>query len=221
MRDVVNTVEQRGGRILSLSLDAYRLPRSERRPRSKNVFGLDTFDHTALDKVIASIQNQTPFKLREYDIEKGESKEGEEIKPGELDILIIEGNFAYVQKKLNDLFDVRIYIDIPFTVRIKRQISRDMKRRGYSFEDAVWKNVMGTHYEAEIIQSQMRHADIILRPVQNLIYVTHGFINDQREDGKHTSSPVHRNRGADGFVFKIYARDIKSRRVILSVVLHV
>ncbi|MFT5511726.1 MAG: uridine kinase [Bacteroidia bacterium] len=45
-------------------------------------------------------------------------------------IIVIEGLFIYTDPKLNDLFDLKLYVEASLDVMLKRRLNRDAKERG-------------------------------------------------------------------------------------------
>lgn len=60
-----------------------------------------------------------------------------EIKPAP--IVIIEGLFIFHFKPIEDLLDMRIFIDADEAVALERRLKRDLIERGYSHDDVMYK----------------------------------------------------------------------------------
>ncbi|WP_214070744.1 uridine kinase [Mucilaginibacter sp. dw_454] len=60
-----------------------------------------------------------------------------EIKPAP--ILIIEGLFIFHFKPIEELLDMRIFIDADEAVALERRLKRDLQERGYSHDDVMYK----------------------------------------------------------------------------------
>ncbi|MFD2871852.1 uridine kinase [Mucilaginibacter ximonensis] len=60
-----------------------------------------------------------------------------EIKPAP--IVIIEGLFIFHFKPIEELLDMRIFIDAHESVALERRLKRDLIERGYSHEDVMYK----------------------------------------------------------------------------------
>ena len=78
-------------------------------------------------------------------------------------IIIVEGIFALVNKKVRELSDLNIFIHASRENRFLRRITRDQKERGRTFEYVVnqYVNVVAPAYE-EIIAPTKMFADLIV-----------------------------------------------------------
>lgn len=68
----------------------------------------------------------------------------EEIKP--TPIVIIEGLHPFVDKRVVDLLDFTIYLDISDEIKFAWKIQRDMKERGHSLESIKASIEVHHHY---------------------------------------------------------------------------
>ena len=59
----------------------------------------------------------------------------ETIEPG--NVIIIDGIFALADERLNQLLDLKIYIEVADDVRLGRRIKRDVEQRGRSFDGEI------------------------------------------------------------------------------------
>ena len=50
-------------------------------------------------------------------------------------IIIVEGLFVFHYKKINNLFNSRVFIDAELNLMIKRRLNRDLHERGYDKND--------------------------------------------------------------------------------------
>lgn len=83
-------------------------------------------------------------------------------------IIILEGIFAFYDKALLPLIDLKIFIDADEEVKLKRRIVRDNRERGYDLDDVLYryeKHVSPT-YE-KYIKPCKKEADIIINNNQN------------------------------------------------------
>jgi uridine kinase len=60
---------------------------------------------------------------------------GEPVKP--TPVIIVEGILLFVDEKLRDLFDLKIFVQTESDLRVLRRLQRDLSERGRSFESAV------------------------------------------------------------------------------------
>lgn len=60
---------------------------------------------------------------------------GEAIRP--TPVIIVEGILLFVDEKLRELFDLKIFVQTESDLRVLRRLQRDLSERGRSFESAV------------------------------------------------------------------------------------
>jgi uridine kinase len=78
-------------------------------------------------------------------------------------IILVEGILIYVEKKLRDLFDVKIYVDTDPDIRFIRRLERDITERGRTTENVVkqyLKTVRPMHLD--FVEPSKRYADVII-----------------------------------------------------------
>lgn len=78
-------------------------------------------------------------------------------------VIIVEGILVFVDAKLRELFDIKIYIDTDADIRVIRRFRRDMETRGRSFDsvsDQYYKTVRPMHQA--FVEPSRRHADLII-----------------------------------------------------------
>ncbi len=54
-------------------------------------------------------------------------------------ILVVEGLFTFYFEEINDLLNLRIYVDTPDYLMLKRRILRDANERGYDLNDVLYR----------------------------------------------------------------------------------
>jgi len=54
-------------------------------------------------------------------------------------IIIVEGLFIFYYKKINDLFNSRVFVDAQMKIMIERRIKRDLLERGYDKNDVEYR----------------------------------------------------------------------------------
>ena len=54
-------------------------------------------------------------------------------------IIIVEGLFVFHYKKINNLFNSRVFIDAELNLMIKRRLNRDLHERGYDKNDVEYR----------------------------------------------------------------------------------
>ena len=89
------------------------------------------------------------------------------------DIIIIDGILIFVEKRLRELLDIKIFVDTDADERLIRRVRRDILERGRSVE-----NVMNQYLSTvkpmhlEFVEPSKRWADIIIpRGADNLVAI--------------------------------------------------
>jgi uridine kinase len=78
-------------------------------------------------------------------------------------IILVEGILIFVEKKLRDLFDVKIFVDTDPDIRFIRRLERDITERGRTTENVVkqyLKTVRPMHLD--FVEPSKRYADVII-----------------------------------------------------------
>ena len=54
-------------------------------------------------------------------------------------VIILEGIFIFYVEEISELIDLKIFIDAPEHIMLKRRIIRDQKERGYDLDDVLYR----------------------------------------------------------------------------------
>jgi uridine kinase len=78
-------------------------------------------------------------------------------------VIIIEGILIFVERRLRDLMDIKIFVDTDADIRLLRRIRRDMSERGRSFESVrqQYKDTVRPMH-LEFVEPTKRYADLII-----------------------------------------------------------
>ena len=79
------------------------------------------------------------------------------------DVVVVDGILLFVDERVRDLCDVKVFVDTDADVRLIRRIRRDMKRRGRPLEeilDQYLTSVQPMHLQ--FVEPSKRYADIIV-----------------------------------------------------------
>jgi len=102
-----------------------------------------------------------------YDLSKHlRSKDTLTIKPNL--VIIIDGTLILTQSKLNEIMDIKIFLDVPDDQRLAYRIKRDTKERGRTVKSIMkqYANTVRPMYN-EFIYPSKNCADLILDNTQN------------------------------------------------------
>ncbi len=79
------------------------------------------------------------------------------------DVVVIDGILLFVEARVRDLCDVKVFVDADADIRLIRRIRRDMARRGRPLEeilDQYVKTVQPMHLQ--FVEPSKRYADVIV-----------------------------------------------------------
>ncbi|HEY4320640.1 MAG TPA: uridine kinase [Gemmatimonadales bacterium] len=78
-------------------------------------------------------------------------------------IVLVDGILLFTDKRLRDLFDIKIYVDVADDVRFIRRLERDVVERGRSMQDVIRQYLTTVRpMHLEFVEPSKRHADVIL-----------------------------------------------------------
>lgn len=104
-----------------------------------NTLSIPTFDFVSLERT-DNFQNFTPK-----------------------DIIIVEGSFILYEKKLRDLFDIKVFIDTDSDIRLIRRIIRDTKEKSMPLEKIILEYISVVKpTNINFVEPTKRFADIII-----------------------------------------------------------
>lgn len=78
-------------------------------------------------------------------------------------IILTEGIFVFHFPELTSLFDLKLFIDAKDIIKLKRRIARDIKERGYTIEDILYRheNHVNPTYK-NFIKPYKKEADLVI-----------------------------------------------------------
>ena len=167
------------------SMDNYYIDK-EHQPKDKE--GIENFDtpqsidETKFTSDLKRLISGESIELKEYTYNN--DREGNnprfiiiESKP----VILVEGIFVFHMKGVRDLLDLKLYIQAPGYLMMKRRIIRDAKERGYDLEDVLYR------YEHHVtpaykkyIEPSRDYADLIIPNHENFdiaLNVITAFLN--------------------------------------------
>lgn len=79
------------------------------------------------------------------------------------DIVIVDGILLFTDKRLRELCDIKVYVDVADDVRFIRRLLRDVEERGRSMADVI-RQYLGSvrPMHLEFVEPSKRYADVIL-----------------------------------------------------------
>ena len=87
--------------------------------------------------------------------------EAERVEPA--DVVVIDGILLFVDRRLRDLCDVKVYVDADADIRLIRRLERDLATRGRPLEEILTQYLTTVRpMHLEFVEPSKRWADVIL-----------------------------------------------------------
>lgn len=151
--------------VTILSHDFYyrknsEMPFSER--AKQNYDHPNSFETDLMIKHIQKLRKgQTIFRPVYDFVQHDRVDETIEVKPSK--VIIVEGILIFENKKLLELFDIKVFVDTDADVRIIRRILRDVEERGRSLESVINQYLTTVKLMHEqFVEPSKKNADIII-----------------------------------------------------------
>ncbi|MDS0299175.1 uridine kinase [Halogeometricum sp. S1BR25-6] len=129
------------------------------------------FEWGLLREQLSTLLEGRPIEMPVYDFEIHNRKdEPTTVEP--TDVIIVEGILALYDEEVNEMFDLRLYVETDADVRILRRIERDVIERGRDLEgviDQYLSTVKPMH--EQFIEPSKKHADLIIPEGANSVAV--------------------------------------------------
>ena len=78
-------------------------------------------------------------------------------------IVLVDGILLFADKRLRDLFDIKVYVDVADDVRFIRRLERDVIERGRTMADVIRQYMTTVRpMHLEFVEPSKRYADVIL-----------------------------------------------------------
>lgn len=151
--------------VAFVDMDAYyrnfaELSMAERRRVNwdhPDAFDLDLFvDH------LARLSRGEPIEKPVYDfVEHLRAAVSVPIAPA--DVVVIDGILLFVDERVRDLCDVKVYVDADADVRLIRRLRRDIVKRGRPFDEILEQYLSTVRpMHQQFVEPSKRHADVIV-----------------------------------------------------------
>ena len=124
-----------------LSLDNYYKKRNE---QPKDHQGIENFDlPESIDRArffhdLQKLKSGTDISLLEYTF-NNQAKTPGTLQIKSAPILVVEGIFTFYFKEINELLDLKVFIEAPDYLMLTRRITRDAEERGYDLSDVLYR----------------------------------------------------------------------------------
>lgn len=164
---VARSIAERLGKenVTYISQDWYYLDRSNLSPAEQKELNMDhpnAFDSQLLISHLQQLRQGQPVNIPSYDF-RTYARIPETAPLAPQSVAILEGILVLAIPELRSILDLKIFVDADPDIRLIRRLERDIKERGYSFDNTVkrWLSTVRPMHEA-FVEPSKRHADIIV-----------------------------------------------------------
>jgi uridine kinase len=173
------------GEVVVLDMDSYYLDRSGVSPEVRDGLNFDepgAFDIGLLMQHLSLLRQGDTIEKPRYSFESHTRIGIEAIAPAP--VVLVEGLFALWWEDLRESFDLRIYLDAPDDVRLRRRIERDVVSRGRSPESVrrQYECTVQPMHEAYVAPTR-QYADVVLasdRDISDCLMSVHSALKASR-----------------------------------------
>lgn len=164
---VANVILDKVGahRIAYLPHDAYYRDLTNLPPTQRAEVNFDhpeSLETELLIEHVNMLKSWRPIDLPVYDFTH-HSRTAETIQVNPQRVIIVEGILIFVEPRLRDLFDIKIFVDTDPDIRFIRRLTRDIQERGRSTEMVVHQYLNTVRpMHLEFVEPSKRYADIII-----------------------------------------------------------
>lgn len=164
---LANTIVNELGseQVVVISEDSYykdhsNLPFEER--AKINYDHPDSVDHELLYDHLIKLQNHQTIEIPIYN-HAVHLREKQTRRIGQHSIIVLEGILLFVDQKLRDIMDIRIFMETALDICLIRRLKRDIKERGRSLDSVLkqYEDTVRPMY-LQFIDPSKRYADLIV-----------------------------------------------------------
>ncbi len=148
-----------------LSMDNYYVEISKQKKDDQGIEDFDrleSIDHQKYVQDLKKLIDGESISFKEYTFNKNNS-EAKTITVESKPVILVEGIFVLHVKEIRELMDLKLYVEAPHYLMMKRRIIRDANERGYDLDDVLYR------YEHHVtpsfkryIEPSKRWADLII-----------------------------------------------------------
>jgi len=122
----------------------------------------NALDHELLYQHLLQLQQGQPVEVPIYN-HSMHLREKETRNIGQHTIIVLEGILLFIEQKLRELMDIRIFMETALDICLIRRMKRDMNERGRSLDSVIsqYEETVRPMY-LQFIEPSKRYADIIV-----------------------------------------------------------
>lgn len=122
----------------------------------------DAFDFDLLTEHLEALSNRRTIDKPVYDF-VSHLRSDNTVRVDAADVIVIDGILLFVDPRVRDLCDVKVFVDADADIRLIRRLRRDMRARGRPLSEIIdqyLKTVQPMHLQ--FVEPSKRYADIIV-----------------------------------------------------------
>jgi len=122
----------------------------------------DAFDYDLLCEHLTSLSRRKAIDKPEYDfVTHLRRRETTRIEPA--DVVVIDGILLFVDDRVRELCDVKVFVDADADIRLIRRLQRDTRDRGRPLDEIIDQYVSTVQpMHLEFVEPSKRYADVIV-----------------------------------------------------------
>jgi uridine kinase len=122
----------------------------------------DAFDFDLLTRHLSELAERHPIDKPVYDfVTHLRSEETVRVEP--TDVIVIDGILLFVDERVRDLCDVKVFVDAEADIRLIRRLRRDMRTRGRPLNEIIEQYLSTVQpMHLQFVEPSKRYADIIV-----------------------------------------------------------
>ena len=152
-------------RVVMIEYDAYYRDQPELTPEGRGQLNYDHPDALETELFVehlSALRHNRGVNVPIYDFKTHRRKvESRRVEPAP--VVIVEGILVFVDPKVREKLDMKIFVDTDADIRVFRRIRRDMEQRGRTFEsirEQYYRTVRPMHLQ--FVEPSKRWADLII-----------------------------------------------------------
>ncbi|UWG51360.1 Uridine kinase [Halalkaliarchaeum sp. AArc-CO] len=129
------------------------------------------FEWELLREQLSNLLEGRTVQMPQYDFEIHNRKD-ERVTVEPTDVIVLEGILALYDERINEMLDLRLYVETDADVRILRRIQRDVIERGRDLE-GVMRQYLSTvkPMHEQFVEPTKKHADLVVPEGANSVAV--------------------------------------------------
>lgn len=122
----------------------------------------DAFDTELLIAQLQLLLAGRPIERPTYDY-PAHTRAAATVRVESSDVILVDGILLYADARLRQLFDIKVFVDVPDDVRFIRRLQRDVVERGRTMDSVISQYLTTVRpMHLEFVEPSKRYADVIL-----------------------------------------------------------